>query len=96
MIVVFPFLRVTGLRTKQGEFEQKEAKVTKGELGVGFAEDFRVIAVFPFLRVTGLRTKQGEFEQKEAKVSKGEMGVWLCGGSSRDRCVPVFAAHGLL
>ena len=33
MIVVFPFLRVTGLRTKQGEFEQKEAKVTKGEFG---------------------------------------------------------------
>ena len=46
MIVVFPFLRATGLRTKQGEFEQKEAKVTKRELGVWlcgrFSRDRRV------------------------------------------------------
>jgi hypothetical protein len=43
-----PVLAAHGLRSKQGEFEQKEAKVSKGDWQVGFGGVYARFVVFPF------------------------------------------------
>jgi hypothetical protein len=66
---------------KHGEFEQKEAKVTKGNQEWDFSGSGSVEApASPTGAPRPERMKHGEFGQKEAKVTKGNQ-EWDFSGS---------------